>query len=137
MQVLSTRLCDFELFADLTDEQLDEMAQSCEELSVKPGSTVIRQGQVGTEIYLMEEGSVSIYRELNGAIQPLVELEAPAVFGEMAIVNPERIRTASVKALSDSRVLTIHIGDFRALLRRFPELKTRLQQLIAQRTSGR
>ncbi len=132
-----SRLRPFELFAGFKDEDLAEIAQTCSELSTPSETVIIRQGQVGSEMYLLEEGSMSIYRELKGETRALASIQAPSVFGEMALMNPERIRTASVKAMSDARLLTIHIGDFRALLRRFPDLKTRLQQLIAQRTSGR
>ena len=134
MQVLSTRLSDFELFADLSAEELRELARSCDEMTARSGSTVIRQGQVGTQIYLMEEGSVSIYREQNGTVQPLVELHAPAVFGEMAIVNPERIRTASVKALSNLRLLGIPANHFRSFLRDFPGLRNNFMQMLTSRT---
>lgn len=132
-----SRLRPFELFTGFRDDELAQVALACEELTIRSDSVLIRQGQVGSELYLLEEGSLSVYREQKEGAQVLSTLHAPSVFGEMALVNPERIRTASVKALSESRLLAIHVGDFRALLRRFPELKTRLQQLIAQRLSGR
>lgn len=132
-----SRLRSFGLFAGLSDEDLTEIAYSCQELSVPSGTVIFRQGQVGNEVYLLEEGSVSVYREQQETYQSLAVLEAPTVFGEMAIVNPERIRTGSVKALTDLRLLTIPRGGFLSYLRRFPTLKNRLQQLIAGRSSAR
>lgn len=132
-----SRLRTFDLFAGLSEEELAEIAQSCEELAVLPETLVIRQGQVGNEVFLMEEGSVSVYRELADGPRFVAVLQAPAVFGEMAIVNPERIRTGSVKAMSNLRLLTISVAPFLSFLRRFPTLKNKLRRLVAARSSGK
>ena len=97
-EVELSRLGAFEWFAGLNEEDLAEISLTCEERTVQPGTIIIRQGQVGNEVYLMEEGSVAIYRERTGASELLAVLHAPTVFGEMAIVNPERVRTASLNA---------------------------------------
>ena len=135
-KVEMSRLRSFELFARLNEEDLAEIAQNCEELIVPSGAITIRQGQVGNEVYLLEEGSVSIYREETGEPQLLAVLQAPALFGELAIVNPERIRTASVKALSTLRLLAIPVTPFLSFLRRFPTLRNKLRRLVAERSSG-
>ena len=127
------RLGAFEWFAGLNEEDLAEISLTCEERTVQPGTIIIRQGQVGNEIYLMEEGSVAIYREQTGASELLAVLHAPTVFGEMAMVNPERVRTASVKAQNNLRLLTIPVTSFVPFLRRFPTLRDKLQRLVAER----
>jgi len=53
----------------------------------------------------------------------------------MAVFHPERIRTASVEASSDLRLLAIPVDVFLYFLRRWPTLKCQLQQLIARRLS--
>ena len=129
-----SRLRTFELFAGLTDEQLVVVAQYCDEVTIQSGTILIRQGQVGKDVYLLEEGSVGIYRGEADPPQFRVVLQAPTLFGEMALQDPERIRTASVKALSNLRLLTIWIDPFLFLLRLFPPLREKLRQLIAGRT---
>ena len=132
-----SRLGAFEWFAGLNEEDLAEISLTCEERTVQPGTIIIRQGQVGNELYLMEEGSVAIYREQAGASELLAILDAPTVFGEMAIVNPERVRTASVKALSNLRLLTIPVTPLVPFLRRFPTLRDKLRRLVAERSFSR
>ncbi len=129
-----SRLRAFELFAGLTEEELAVIAQNCGEVTVESGTILVRQGQVGKDVYLLEEGSVGIYR--GEAIPPqfLVVLQAPTLFGEMALVDPERIRTASVKALSNLCLLTISIDDFLSRVKLFPSLKEKLHQLFAERS---
>ena len=129
-----SRLRAFELFAGLTEEELAVIAQNCGEVTVESGTILVRQGQVGKDVYLLEEGSVGIYRGEATPPSFLVVLQAPTLFGEMALVDPERIRTASVKALSNLRLLTISIDDFLPHVKLFPSLKEKLHQLFAERS---
>jgi CRP/FNR family transcriptional regulator, cyclic AMP receptor protein len=127
------RLRRFELFATLRDPELAEIARHGRELSVPAGATIIRQGQVGEEVYLLEDGLIKVYRERRDDIQMLALIDSPAVFGEMAIVTPERIRTASVKALTELRLIVMPVKVMLVFLRRFPLLRHQLQEILARR----
>lgn len=129
------RLQAFEIFAGLGPEDLQQIVQTCKELSVPKDTLLIRQGQIGTRVYLMEEGEVSIYRGAGEVHQFLRTLGAPAVIGEMAVADPERIRTANVRSLTDLRLLSLPIPDFLLFLRRYPALGKNLRQLLAQRAN--
>jgi diguanylate cyclase (GGDEF)-like protein len=126
----------FELLLGLDDDSLAEVAKLCEEMTVLAGSVIIRQEQVGDKIYLMQEGTVGIYRGESDPPRFLAVLQAPTVFGEMAILNQERIRTANVKAMTNLRLLAIPIPLFDPLLRRFPRLRENLLNLVAERSIG-
>jgi CRP-like cAMP-binding protein len=130
----ASRLGIFELFGGLDTEAIEEIAGSTKERRVKAGTRLIRQGQVGKEIILLEEGSVGIYSEKSDVTQLIVVLDGPAVFGEMAVVNRERVRTASVEAITDLKLLAIPINDLIGYLKRFETLRTNLRRLIAART---
>jgi CRP-like cAMP-binding protein len=135
-KVEPARLRAFDLFAGLNEEELQEVAEACQEYRVPSGSILIRQGQVGRDLFLMEEGSVRIYSEKKGETQFLGTVRAPEVLGEMALMTPERVRTANVEALSDLHLLGISLAQFILFLRRFPTLKSCFHQLIATRTSS-
>ncbi|MGO8792155.1 MAG: EAL domain-containing protein [Terriglobia bacterium] len=123
-----------ELFVGLDDDTLAEVAKICEAMTVPAGSIVIRQDEVGDNIYLMQEGSVGIYR---GEVEPpqfQAVLQAPTVFGEMAIVNEGRIRSANVKATNNLLLLAVPIPLFVPILRRVPRLKENLLNLVAERS---
>jgi diguanylate cyclase (GGDEF)-like protein len=126
----------FQLFRGLDDDSLAEVAKVCNELDVASGSIIIRQDQVGDKVYLMLEGSAGIYRGESDPPDFLAVLQAPTVFGEMAIVSQGHVRTANVKALSDMRLLTILIPSLEPLLHQFPRLNENLQNLVAERTAG-
>lgn len=127
------RLKAFEIFADLNPDDLQQIAPNCKEVAVPEDTLLIRQGQVGTRVYLLEEGTVSIYKGAGEVQHFLRTLAAPAVIGEMAIADPERIRTANVRSLTNLRLLSLPLPDFLLFLRRFPALGQNLRQLLAQR----
>ena len=128
-----SRLGVFSLFAGLDTEAISEIARSAEDKWVKAGTMVIRQGQIGKEIYLLETGSVAIYTEKNDACRLIAEIDAPTVFGEMAVMNPERIRTSNVEAITDLKLLVIPISEFVLFLRRFVALRNNLLGMVSER----
>jgi len=129
----ASRLGKFGLFSGLDTEAIAEIAGSAKQRSVKGGTRIIRQGQVGKEIFLLEDGSVGIYAENGDAAQLIVVLDGPTVFGEMAVVTRERIRTASVEAITDLKILSIPINKLIGYLKRFEPLRTNLRRMIAAR----
>ncbi|MGH9783703.1 MAG: EAL domain-containing protein [Terriglobia bacterium] len=133
-EVEVSRLEPFDFFSGLHPEDLHEIVQSCKELAVLADTLIIRQGQVGNRIYFLEEGSVAIYKGSGETRHFLRTLRAPAVVGEMAVVDPERIRTADVRSLTDLRLLSIPIPTFLSFLRRFPALGNNLRKLLAEQS---
>lgn len=126
----------FQLFHGLDDDSLAEIAKVCDELTIPSGSIVIHQDLAGDTVYLMLEGSAGVYRGESEPPSFLAVLQAPTVFGEMAIVSQGHIRTANVKALSTLRLIAISIPLLEPLLHRFPRLRENLQNLVAERTAG-
>ncbi len=136
-KVGASRLHPFKVLAGLRTEDLDNIAGYFRQATAQSGSILIRQGQVGKDVYLLEEGSVGVYRGESDTPPLLAVLHAPTIFGEMALLDTERIRTASVKALSNLRLFTIQIDDFLSILRRFPVMKHNLRYLVSERNSIR
>ena len=130
----AARLRAFELFAGMEAADLSEIVQMAREQAVSVGTMLIRQGQVGKEVYLLERGVVEIRQEEHGASRFVAELHAPAFFGERVLLDPERVRTASVRAKTDLRLLVIRVDSFLALLRRFPALRERMRGLFVERS---
>ena len=129
-----SRLGTFGLFGGLDTEAIAEIARSAKERWVRAGTRVMRQGQIGKEIFLLEKGSVGVYSENGEVFQLITVLDSPSVFGELAMLNRERIRTASVEAITDLKLLTIPIQDLLGYLKRFAALRTNLRRMIAART---
>ena len=128
-----SRLRAFDLFVGLDEAQLADISQHFVETTVETDTVLIQQGQVGKDVYLLEEGTACVYRGEADAAGLLADIQAPTIFGETAMLDPERIRTASVKALTRLRLLTIQISALFSILQRFPLVKANFRKIVAAR----
>lgn len=81
------------------------------------GEVVVRQGEIGNCMFVIQSGSAEVVRESDGSEVSVATLRKGDTFGEMAIFEHE-VRSASVRALGEARILTI---DKRTFLRRVQE----------------
>lgn len=81
------------------------------------GEEIVREGEVGRCMYVIQSGRVEVVRGDAGAVQQLAVLGEGDFFGEMALFGEDE-RSATVRALGEARVLKV---DKRTLLRRIQE----------------
>jgi CRP-like cAMP-binding protein len=96
------------------------------------GEVIIRQGEVGDCMYVIQSGKAEVVEETNGQTVRLAVLSENDFFGEMAIFE-DQVRSATVRALGAVRVLTV---DKKILLRRIqqdPALAFRILEHMCNR----
>jgi CRP-like cAMP-binding protein len=96
------------------------------------GEIIVRQGEVGDCMYVIQEGKVEVVAEMEDCEVHLAVREEGDFFGEMAIFE-RNVRSATVRALGEARVLTV---DKKNLLRRIhedPSLAFRLVETLSGR----
>jgi CRP/FNR family cyclic AMP-dependent transcriptional regulator len=97
------------------------------------GDVIIRQGEVGDCMYVIQEGQAEVVLESKGQEILLTVQDTGDFFGEMALFDKD-VRSATVRALGDTKVLTV---DKKNLMRRFledPSLAFRLVETMSKRT---
>lgn len=100
---------------------------------VYPAGTVLfREGEPGTEMYVLQSGVVRITRQLRDVEKLLATLGPGEFFGEMAIIS-NRPRTATAEVVSEARVLVIDARTFEAMVRSSAEIAVRLIHKFAER----
>lgn len=106
------------------------MSQYTEDFSA--GDYVFREGELGTEMYIVHAGKVEILKELQGENQQLAVLEKGDFFGEMALLE-DLPRTASARALEDCTLIEIDGATFDHMLRTKPEIAVRIMRKLSRR----
>jgi hypothetical protein len=104
------------MFADLSPEDLEELADEVVELQLPPGAVLCREGDAGEAVFLIVKGKVKVFT--GGGERPervLSELGAGACLGEMAVFDAAP-RSATVEALAPTRVLVLPGAEFKGLL---------------------
>jgi hypothetical protein len=101
-------------------------------VAFKQGDYLFREGDLGTEMYIIQDGQVAILKEIDGEERELARLDKGDFFGEMSVLE-DLPRTASAKAVVDSRLLEINGSTFDQMLRSNPEIAVRMMRKLARR----
>ncbi|MCK4776314.1 MAG: cyclic nucleotide-binding domain-containing protein [Candidatus Krumholzibacteria bacterium] len=96
------------------------------------GEVIIRQGEAGECMYVVQEGEVEVYTEQDGEEVSLAIRKAGELIGEMAIFERE-VRSASVRARGEARVLTLDKKNFLRRINEDPSLAFRIVQAMSGR----
>lgn len=96
------------------------------------GELIFREGELGTEMYIIQEGKVEITKELNGKDQLLATLMQGDFFGEMSILE-DLPRTATARCATECRLLQVNGSTFDQMLRKNPEIAVRMLRKLSRR----
>ena len=78
----------------------------------KAGEILFREGDQGTDIYFVDQGSIKISRKIGGHDQEIATVRAGRVFGEMAyLLNESRTATAIAETASVLLVMMPDVFD--------------------------
>jgi len=117
----------FPLFSRLTPEQREVVILHFRPRPAGPGERIIRKGDKADAAYFISSGEVEV--DVGGR---RIRLGPGDCFGEMALISGQP-RSAHVTALDYCSLLQLTTGDFREILRRYPEIRAQIAELAAQR----
>ena len=116
------------LFAGCSKVELRELALVADELDLREGRTLVREGQPGREFFVLIEGGVRVSRKGR----KLNDLGPGDWFGEIALLT-NTPRTATVTATSPIRVLVITDRSFRRVVESMPTIALKVLSTLGQR----
>jgi CRP-like cAMP-binding protein len=100
------------LFASVSEGSLEQLAQAAEEVQVRRGDAVVREGDPADAFYVIEQGTFAVTSRGEGDREALLgDLTAPDYFGEIGLIDAVP-RTATVTAGTDGTVLRVDGGAF-------------------------
>ncbi len=101
-------------------------------VDLKEGELIFREGDLGPEMYIINEGKVEILNTVGDEEQLLAVLEKGDFFGEMSVLE-DLPRAASARALTDVRLLQINGTTFDHMLQSNPEIAVRMMRKLSRR----
>ena len=116
------------LFAELGKKELQRVGQLTDVMDLSSGRVLMRQGETGTEMMVLIDGTVSVQRD--GAL--LAERGPGEVLGEMALLS-DKPRSATVTLTSDARLLVVARREFNALMDEMPTVRAQIMECLARR----
>jgi PPM family protein phosphatase len=118
-------LAQSRLFRDFSEVDLGLLAPFVTHIDVPAGTTLIREGDGGEDMFLIERGLVVVSRQGRR----LAELGPGAHFGEIPLPI-ERPRTTSVTTAEPTRLLRLSRREFDVLCARRPVLAIRVTRRL-------
>lgn len=116
------------LFAQCSKRELAQIAGIADEIDLREGKELIREGERGREFFVLLEGSAEVTKDGRR----INTLGAGDFFGEIALVSNSP-RTATVTATSPVHTLVITDRSFRRLLDDIPEIQRKVLLALAER----
>lgn len=108
-------LKNMNLCRTLSAAEVDAIAAIAETREVAAGRELFREGEPGEGLFLIVSGEIDIVKQGAGGARSLARLGEGAILGEISLLTSEA-RSATGRALVDTRVLHLPMQPFRALL---------------------
>jgi CRP/FNR family cyclic AMP-dependent transcriptional regulator len=116
------------LFAAASRSELKKIASIADEIDLREGKEMTREGAPGREFFVIVDGTADVRRKGR----KVRSLGAGDFFGEIALVS-QKPRTATVTATSPVRALVITERSFRRLLEEQPAIGSKVMRALAER----
>jgi signal transduction histidine kinase len=120
------------LFADISEEDLEQLYKMAETVSIPAGRLVLREGDPGDSLYVVLDGELEVTKR-QGDQDILLAIYKPGqFFGEMALLE-QAPRSASVGTLQESRLMVISQAAFQTLLSCSPSAPLTILHTVTSR----
>ena len=126
-------LQNVELLADLTEEEMAQVASSAETHRYLRGDVVFAEGSDPDRLCVVSSGRIAIAkRSIDGRESMVALMEHGDVFGEMGLFDGQG-RSAEARALEPSELVELHYAPLRQIYEGRPALLWGVVNLLAQR----
>lgn len=121
------------IFASLGGKELDLLLQATTIKRLKPKEVLCRKGDPGSQLYGILSGSLKVTTTGTDGKDVMFGLMGPGeVIGEIALLDGQE-RSATVTAIEDSELLTLHRRDLIPFLEKNPRAAIGLAGVLAAR----
>jgi CRP/FNR family cyclic AMP-dependent transcriptional regulator len=116
------------LFAGCSKSELRELAKTADELDIREGTVLTREGRTGKEFFVLIDGTARVTK----AGRKVADLKGGDWFGEIALIT-DSPRTATVTATSPVDVLVITDRRFRTVVETMPSIALKVLSCVGER----
>ncbi|XP_063721671.1 cGMP-dependent protein kinase 1-like [Symsagittifera roscoffensis] len=111
-QLIEEAIVRNDFLKKLDKVQILDMVDCMEPRVVRMHDTIIKEGEVGNEMFVIEEGNVEVFK---GSGKQLRVMKPGQLFGELAILY-NCTRTASIRSVSDCKLWVIYRKVFQNVM---------------------
>ncbi len=129
-----------ELFNHLSEDELHSIAKMGSIEVYKTGDELFQQGNVGTKLYILSEGHISLYRKMplgisrKGTVPVYDARERPyrrLLGGWAALIGERHVQMCTARCNSPSKVISIPTEDLRMYFEKDLQIRVKvLEKLV-------
>lgn len=120
-------------FSELSDTDLDRLADQSVHMRIPRGGVLVRQGDPADELYIAISGRFFVARGANAEV--IAEIGPGEPIGELAFLG-DSTRTATVIAARDSEVLMLSRAAYSRVVREAPGILPAILACVARRLAS-
>ena len=121
------------MFSRLSPEDLEKIAEVAIEQLFPAKAFICHEGEHGDSLFIIVQGDVNVLKKTDNDQTILAVRKEGEFVGEMAILESPSIRSATLQAESDVRMLVLDGDSFKAILRDRPEVAISVLQHMSRR----
>jgi len=125
-------LREIPIFADLSPEDLKSVAEIAHEELFPQNTDIFHQGDEGSMMYVIVDGHLHVLATTDGKEHVIAERKTGDFVGEMAVIESAQ-RSATLRAISEVRVLSIDGETFKGILHERPDVSFAVLRSISRR----
>ena len=139
-QILIKDLRETDIFAGLSNNDLEQIAEICDLRTYQAGECCAVQGKTADELGIVNEGKFAI--EIRLEVTPYTQtlniatLTKGNAFAWSALVEPH-VLTASVRCIGEGRAFHIKASDLQHIFREWPSIERVVMKNLATIVSSR
>ena len=117
----------------MSDEDLKALSGLIKEHKTPAGENLITEGESGSEMYILVEGTVDVIKTTifgDPFVVATLDASMHCVFGEVAMIDNDK-RSATVRAITDCITLSINRKNFDQFCNERPACGVKLLRLIS------
>jgi len=125
------------LFANLNENQFTRIVASSADVQLTEGEHLFYQQQPARYFYLLEQGSIKLYRLSASGEEKVIELIRDGqTFAEAVMFMQGSVYPVNAQALADSRLIRIDMKIFHSLLEQSPQTCLKILGGMSKRLHG-
>ncbi|MFC1834591.1 protein kinase [Thermodesulfobacteriota bacterium] len=129
-------LMQTELLRATPDDYKKSLLQSMRRINLTAGDRLIRQGDMGNEFYLIQEGSCIVSLEKNSRLHPVARRKVGEIVGELSVITGEN-RSAHADAESRMTLWRVEKQSLDDICQDCPDLLEFLTEIATERLCSR
>jgi CRP/FNR family cyclic AMP-dependent transcriptional regulator len=129
-------LIEFPIFREFDGDDVDALGNICENLSLPAGAAVVKEGDPGDALYIVQSGVLEVSRTIQGQLHHINLLSAGEFFGEMALIDGSK-RYADVAVKEAVQLVKLPLDAYVAMKKTAPATALKVAEVLLKTLSFR